>query len=89
MEMAIVTGFSRFSEVATYPAFIGMPSSSMGIAFWTLSMALTAWLADPVRVLLLEDEIVVITIAIPIGLARPASFAVHLMIPSLRLMAST
>jgi hypothetical protein len=68
--MTVVTGFSRFGEVAANPAFIIMPSSSIGIALWTLAIGHATWLAYPIGIrllLLFKDGIVVVPIAIEIS----------------------
>jgi hypothetical protein len=66
--MTVVTGFSTFSGVFANSAYVDMPSSTIGISFWTFSVGIPTFFAYPLWILFLfKDGIVVVTILVPVG----------------------
>jgi hypothetical protein len=66
--MTKIPWFSTFSGILADSAYVDMPSSTIWVAFWTFSVGVPTFLANPLWILLLfKDGIVVVTILVPVG----------------------
>ncbi len=65
-EMAKVTAFCDFAYLTANATFINVVASSVGIALGSFPVELTARIANPIRILLTEDRIVVFAILVPV-----------------------
>jgi hypothetical protein len=64
--MAKVTAFCDFAHFTANATFINVVAGSVGIALGSFPVDFPARIANPIRILLTEDRIVVFTILVPV-----------------------